>query len=207
MQTAERRILAEESELDEAELVRTARDGDTRAFERLYRRLAPAVYGLCLRLSKNAEEAQDCTQDTFVRAWRRLPEFRGECRLATWLHRIAVNEVLGRKRRHSMEQRHLAAVDNGKRYVQSDPATSQDLERAIAKLPNRAREIFVLHIVYGYGHEEVATMLGVTVGTCKTQTHRARKLLAAALPGMNGSVDAEATIDSTINTKAHERLE
>jgi RNA polymerase sigma-70 factor (ECF subfamily) len=206
MQTADRRTLTDELELDEADLVRSARNGDTRAFERLYRRLAPAVYGLCLRLSRNSEEAQDCTQDTFVRAWRRLAQFRGDCKLATWLHRIAVNEVLGRKRRHSMEQRHLAAVDGGKRYTQNDPATLQDLERAIAKLPERAREIFVLHAVYGYGHEEVAGMLGVTVGTCKTQTHRARKLLVAALPGMHRA-EVEDGADASMRAAAHESVE
>ena len=116
-----------------------------------------------------------------MRAWRRLAEFRGDSRLATWLHRIAVNEVLARKRKTSVEQRHLSAVDTAKRYTVNDAATMQDLERAIAKLPARAREVFVLHAVYGYAHEEVASMLAVTVGTSKTQLHRARKLLAALL--------------------------
>ena len=91
------------AELDEQTLLRAARTGDVRAFETLYRALTPGVYGLCLRLAHNAAEAQDCTQDTFVRAWQRLAEFRGESRFATWLHRIAVNEGLGRRRHAAVE--------------------------------------------------------------------------------------------------------
>jgi RNA polymerase sigma-70 factor (ECF subfamily) len=181
MPQAEYKTLQSATDLDEAGLVAAARGGDLQAFESLYRALSPTVYGLCLRIVRDPAEAQDCLQETFVRAWRRLAEFRGESRLATWLHRIAVNEALTRRRRAAMEQRHLSAVDAGKRYVTNDPATLQDVERAIAKLPERAREVFVLHAVYGYAHEEVASMLAVTVGTSKTQLHRARKLLAAML--------------------------
>jgi RNA polymerase sigma-70 factor, ECF subfamily len=172
-------------------LIAAARGGDVRAFESLYRALSPAVYGLCLRLVRDPAEAQDCLQETFVRAWRRLAEFRGDSRLATWLHRIAVNEALARKRKTSTEQRHLSAVDSGKRYATNDPATLQDVERAIAKLPERAREVFVLHAIYGYAHEEVASMLAVTVGTSKTQLHRSRKLLAAML-GFDAADDDDA---------------
>ena len=106
MQKAIVTSVAEAAEPEEAELVQSARDGDPRAFEHLYRRLAPSVYGLCLRVANNSAEAQDCTQDAFIRAWRQLAEFRGDSKFTTWLHRIAVNEVLGRKRRHAMEQRH-----------------------------------------------------------------------------------------------------
>jgi RNA polymerase sigma-70 factor, ECF subfamily len=184
-------------EPDEQALLRAARAGDVRAFETLYRMLAPSVYGLCLRLASNAAEAQDCTQDTFVRAWQRLAEFRGESRLGTWLHRIAVNEVLGRRRHAAVEHRHLTAVDPAKRYTLDDSATLQDLEQAIARLPDRAREVFVLRAVYGYTHEEIAGMLRVTVSTSKTQHHRARKLLIASLPGVCDA-DSDA-LDSASN--------
>ena len=172
------------TELDEARLIERASNGDTRAFENIYRRHAPSVYGLCLRLASSTAEAQDCTQETFIRAWHALASFRGQSRLATWLHRIAVNEVLGRKRRSSTEHRHLSAVDPGKRHTVDDSGTVRDLEQAITRLPERAREIFVLHAVYGYTHEEIAEMLSVTIATSKTQTHRARKLLVAALRDM-----------------------
>ena len=177
---------------DEQSLLRAARAGDVRAFEALYRALAPSVYGLCLRLARNAAEAQDCTQDTFVRAWQRLAEFRGDSRLGTWLHRIAVNEVLGRRRHAAVEHRHLSAVDPARRYTSDDSATFQDLEQAIARLPDRAREVFVLRAVYGYTHEEIGGMLGVTVSTSKTQHHRARKLLIAALPGVDDTAGSDA---------------
>jgi RNA polymerase sigma-70 factor (ECF subfamily) len=188
--------------LDERALLRDARAGDVRAFEALYRALAPGVYALCLRLARNAAEAQDCTQDTFVRAWQRLADFRGESRLGTWLHRIAVNEVLGRHRHAAVEHRHLSAVDPAKRYTLDDSATLRDLEQAIARLPDRAREVFVLRAVYGHTHEEIAGMLRVTVSTSKTQHHRARKLLIAALPGLGGAaedLDSDLPLDTASN--------
>jgi RNA polymerase sigma-70 factor (ECF subfamily) len=184
---------------EEPALLRAAQGGDVRAFEALYRILSPAVYGLCLRLARNAAEAQDCTQETFVRAWQRLEEFRGDSRLGTWLHRIAVNEVLGRRRHDAVEHRHLSAVDPSRRYTLDDSATSRDLEQAIARLPDRAREVFVLRAVYGYTHEEIGTMLGVSVSTSKTQHHRARKLLIAALPGVAAEPRDSATLDSASN--------
>ncbi|HUO67257.1 MAG TPA: sigma-70 family RNA polymerase sigma factor [Gammaproteobacteria bacterium] len=168
---------------DEHELLAAARRGDTRAFERLYRALAPSVYGFCLRLARDSAEAQDCVQETFVRAWQRLGDFRGESRIGTWLHRIALNEVLGRRRHRAVEYRHLATVDTSMRRSHDDSATMQDLEEAIARLPERAKDVFVLRAIYGYTHEEIASMLGVTEGTSKSQLHRARKLLIASLPG------------------------
>lgn len=173
-------------------LLADARRGDTQAFEALYRSLAPSVYGLCLRLTQNTAEAQDCTQETFIRGWRRLTEFRGESRLGTWLHRIAVNEVLGRRRRRAMEHRHLTALGFGARQVIDDPATLEDLERAIARLPERARMVFVLHSVYGHSHDEVAEMLDITPGTSKAQNFRARALLIEALPGSYDSAAGRA---------------
>jgi RNA polymerase sigma-70 factor (ECF subfamily) len=178
---------------DEHALLAAARRGDTRAFESLYRALAPSVYGFCLRLARDSAEAQDCVQDTFVRAWQRLGDFRGESRFGTWLHRIALNEVLGRRRHRAVEHRHLAAVDPHESRSLNDSATMQDLEDAIRRLPDRAREVFVLRAIYGYTHEEIASLLAVTEGTSKSQLHRARKLLIASLPGSYGddSLDAD----------------
>ena len=176
-------VLPPDARADESALLAAARRGDTRAFEGLYRALAPGVYGFCLRLARDAAEAQDCVQETFVRAWQRLGDFRGESRIGTWLHRIALNEVLGRRRHRAVEHRHLAAVDPGTRRSSADSATMQDLEEAIARLPDRARDVFVLRAIYGYTHDEIASLLGVTEGTSKSQLHRARKLLIASLPG------------------------
>jgi RNA polymerase sigma-70 factor (ECF subfamily) len=175
-------VLQPDALCDERALLAAARRGDTRAFEGLYRALAPRVYGFCLRLARDSTEAQDCVQETFVRAWQRLGDFRGESRIGTWLHRIALNEVLGRRRHRAVEHRHLATVDPSTHRSFDDSATMQDLEEAIARLPERARDVFVLRAIYGYTHEEIGSMLGVTEGTSKSQLHRARKLLIASLP-------------------------
>jgi RNA polymerase sigma-70 factor (ECF subfamily) len=168
----------------ERRLVGAARDGDKDSFERLYRAHAGRVYGLCLRLAGNAAEAQDCTQDTFIKAWQSLDSFRGDSRFGTWLHRIAVNQTLGRRRRRVMEVDKLEQVH--RKYLDRVPHAEseiEDLEQAIGQLPERARAVFVLQKVYGYTHEETAEMLDLKVGTCKAQVHRASKLLAALLRG------------------------
>ena len=184
-------VLRPDARRDEHTLLATARRGDTRAFEGLYRALAPSVYGFCLRLARDSTEAQDCVQETFVRAWQRLGDFRGESRIGTWLHRIALNEVLGRRRHRAVEHRHLATVDPSARRSFNDSATMQDLEEAITRLPERARDVFVLYAIYGYTHEEIGSMLGVNEGTSKSQLHRARKLLIASLPGGYADDSAE----------------
>lgn len=166
------------AERDDAQLVELARSGDECAFEALYRKHVAHVYGLCLRLAGNVAEAQDHTQETFVRAWQRLRQFRGDSALATWLHRIAVNEALGCKRKEARARRHLASVQGTAAGESVDAGVIGELERAIARLPARARSVFVLHHIYGYTHAEVADMLNIAVGTCKAQVHRAQKLLA-----------------------------
>lgn len=165
-------------------LVEAARAGDRSAFEQLYRAHVGRVYGLCLRLSGDPTEAQDCAQDTFVKAWRSLDSFRGNSRFGTWLHRIAVNHTLGRHRRQAMEIEKLKIVHR----EQPAPELHEDdrlagLEQAIMTLPERARAVFVLQKIYGYTHEQTADMLNIAVGTCKTQAHRAAKLLAETLRG------------------------
>jgi RNA polymerase sigma-70 factor (ECF subfamily) len=164
-------------------LIAAAVAGDTAAFESLYRRHAGRVYGLCLRLTQNRADAQDATQETFVSAWRQLATFRGDSGLATWLHRIALNQVLGRKRRAATEANRLEIVERESATSYASPELTDHLERAIAQLPQRAREVFVLQKVYGYTHEEVADLLNIAVGTCKAQVHRAGLLLMTILGG------------------------
>jgi RNA polymerase sigma-70 factor (ECF subfamily) len=165
-----------------AELVSRACRGDMGAFEDLYRQHVGRVYGLCLRMTGQPESAEDLTQDTFVNAWRSLPGYEGRSSFSTWLHRIAVNAVLARRR--SPQGRHeVSMTDEAGEQMDfeaergMDEATPIDVERAIAALPPGARDIVVLHGIYGYSHEEAAAMLGVAVGTCKAQLHRARHLM------------------------------
>jgi len=159
--------------------VRRARKGDRRAFEQLYRAHVGQVYGLCLRMTGQPAEAEDCAQEAFIQAWRKLAQFRGDAAFGTWLHRIAVNAVLARRRRMRPED----PLDDGAELgtAGENPADQRDLEAAVATLPEGARHVFVLLAVYGYTHEEAGQMLGVASGTCKAQLHRARRLLAERL--------------------------
>ncbi|TDJ33754.1 MAG: sigma-70 family RNA polymerase sigma factor [Gammaproteobacteria bacterium] len=166
----------------EQRVVDRARDGDMAAFEELYRRHAGRVYAVCLRLVRDPARAEDLSQEAFVRAWRGLKGFRGESRLSSWLHRIAVNVALRDLRRNS---RHETELDESAHAApgRSDNSARWDLERAIQSLPDRARTVFVLHDIEGYSHEEVGKLAGMATGTSKAQLHRARKLLRGSLAG------------------------
>lgn len=167
---------------DEQALVQRARKADTSAFEALYRQHVERVYGLCLRMTGNASEAEDCAQEAFIQAWTKLPRFRGESAFGTWLHRVAVNTVLGRMRKSRREQDRMRAVaaEPGAEPP-GDGSELEDLENALRELPSGARHVFVLHSVYGYSHDETGDMLGIAAGTSKAQLHRARRLLAQQL--------------------------
>jgi RNA polymerase sigma-70 factor (ECF subfamily) len=167
----------------EGALVQRACAGDSRAFERLYREHAGKVYGLCLRLTRDAHLAEDCTQDTFINAWKALPQFQTRSSLSTWLHRIAVNVSLGRRRKASPVMEPPAEDEQGPggAFLLETPLEVRELETAIGALPDGARDALVLHALYGYSHGEAAEMLGIAEGTCKAQLHRARKLLRERL--------------------------
>ena len=167
----------------EAALIARAKAGDTRAFEALYREHIDRVYGLCLRMTGNVGEAEDCAQEAFIQAWSKLGKFRGDSAFGTWMHRIAVNAVLGRIRKSKREQDRIQVVADTASSPASigDSGSLRDLSDAIDKLPEGARHVFVLNAVYGYSHEESSNMLGIAVGTSKAQLHRARRLLAQQL--------------------------
>ncbi len=169
--------------VDERALVAAAQAGDTRAFESLYRLHVDRVYGLCLRMTGNVSEAEDCTQEAFIRAWNKIAKFRGDSAFSTWMHRIGVNAVLGRMRKSKREQDRLQVVKDStpSSVAAVDSASLRDLSAAIDRLPQGARHVFVLSAVYGYSHEESSDMLGIAVGTSKAQLHRARRLLAQQL--------------------------
>lgn len=156
-----------------------AASGDASAFERLYRHHLPRIYCLVRRML-NDDDADEVTQDVFVRAWQKLGTFRGEAAFGTWLHRLAVNVILARRETLGIRR---------KRYLEGDamlevlptrkpgPELAMDFETAMGRLPDGAREVFVLHDVEGYRHEEIAEMLGLATGTSKSQLHRARLAL------------------------------
>src|SRR6516164_5906014 len=167
----------------EGALVQRARTGDKRAFERLYREHAGRVYGLCLRMTRDAQLAEDCTQDTFINAWRALGKFETRSSLSTWLHRIAVNVSLAKRRKSGRVESLPEDEEEGQacEWTLETPVEVQEIESAIGELPEGARDVLVLHALYGYSHLEAAQMLGIAEGTCKAQLHRARKLLRERL--------------------------
>lgn len=163
----------------DAEDVALATGGDARAFERLYRRHVPRVFGLARRMI-GPELAEEVTQDVFVRVWEKLGSFRGDAAFGTWLHRVAINVILGRRKKLGIRRERF--VDGEKVFVSlsTNPKKMEvavDFEAAVQFLPDGARQIFVLHDVEGYKHEEIADLLGISAGTSKSQLHRARMIL------------------------------
>ena len=159
-----------------------AASGDAHAFERLYRRHVNRVYNLVRRML--GEDAEDVTQEVLVRAWQKLGTFRGEAAFGTWLHRVAVNVILNRRTARGRWRRLFAEEPEGGIDLPgraTSPAHGLDFESAMARLSPGARQVFVLHDVEGYRHEEIAGMLGINVGTSKSQLHYARMALRKTL--------------------------
>jgi len=163
-----------------ADCVQQAASGDVRAFEELYTTHLPRVHSLVRRMT-GGKDADELTQDVFVRVWQKLGTFRGDSAFGTWLHRLAVNVVIERFRTEATRRQRL---HDGEEIFDTLPAPplrsgdlSMDFEAALEKLPDGAREIFVLHDVEGYKHHEIGDLLGISVGTSKAQLHRARMML------------------------------
>jgi RNA polymerase sigma-70 factor (ECF subfamily) len=159
--------------------VTLATNGDHAAFERLYRRHVARVNSLA-RWLLDPGDAEDAVQEVFIRVWQKLHTFAGQSAFGTWLHRVAVNLFL-RRRQSSSQDRRRQVLDEGLMLsatgVSERPDLKVALEGAVDKLPAGAREVFVLHDVEGYKHEEIAQMLDVDPGTSRSQLHRARLLL------------------------------
>ena len=165
--------------------MRRAQAGDLGAFEALYRAHVNRVYALSYRLSGNPDLAEELTQEVFVRAWRKLGSFRGESAFSTWLHPLTVNVALSERRARRRREARVTTTDDlgalERAGTRVPSGHSLDLERAMRMLPEGARDVFVLHDVYGYTHEEVGSLTGIAAGTSKAQLHRARMLLREAL--------------------------
>jgi len=181
-------------EMNEAQAIFRAQQGDAVAFERLYRLHCRRVYALCLRIVRDPSEAEDLTQEAFLLLFRKIASFRGDSAFSTWLHRITVNLVLMRRRKKSLAAVSLEAATEpdeeagGPRrdFGEPDPrmAGSLDrinLERALAQLPQGYKKMFVLHDVAGYEHGEIAEMMSCSVGNTKSQLHKARARLRELL--------------------------
>ncbi|MEN8158438.1 MAG: RNA polymerase sigma factor [Myxococcota bacterium] len=178
-----RGVPAPKADRSEAELLRCAVEGDTEAYEALYRTHVGRVHALCLRMARDPTEADDLTQETFIRVWQRLGSFRSESGFSTWLHRVAVNVVVSELRRRGRWRDRISGQDatDVPAPVAFSAGGDLDLERAITALPPRARLVFLLHDVEGWKHGEIAEQTGLAVGTSKAHLHRARQLLREEL--------------------------
>jgi len=175
--------------LSEAEAIDRAKNGDAEAFEALYGLHKRRVYSLCLRMVSNTSEAEDLTQEAFLQLYRKISTFRGESAFSTWLHRLSVNVVLMHLRKKSLPEVSLDEMlepvqeDAPKKDIGSPDTTLTgsidrvNLERAIEDLPPGYRIIFVLHDIEGYEHNEIAEMMGCSIGNSKSQLHKARMKL------------------------------
>ena len=163
---------------------RRAAHGDHEAFERLYRSHVGRVHALARRMV-GEDVAEDLTQEVFIRAWQKLGSFRGDAQFGTWLHRLAVNHLLTRRatlrRRETRTASGEGILERLTAPLRRSSAVALDLEVALGRLPDGARQVFVLYDVEGYGHEEIAEAMNISVGTSKSQLHRARMLLRGHL--------------------------
>jgi RNA polymerase sigma-70 factor, ECF subfamily len=176
------------SGLTEAQAIERAKQGDAEAFEFLYNLHKRRVYSLCLRMTANTAEAEDLAQEAFLQLFRKIGTFRGESAFSTWLHRMAVNVVLMHLRKKGLPVVSLEEATEGdddtpkKDFGADDPVLSGSVDRlrlqnAVDQLPPGYRSIFVLHDVEGYEHNEIATMVGCSIGNSKSQLHKARMKL------------------------------
>jgi len=174
----------------EADLIERAKHGDAQAFQALYDKHKRRVYSLCLRMTSNTAEAEDLTQEAFLQLFRKIATFRGESAFSTWLHRLSVNVVLMHLRKKSLPVVSLEETTQGsgdddipkKDFGAEDISLAGSIDRlrlqkAVDDLPPGYRTIFVLHDVEGYEHNEIATIVGCSIGNSKSQLHKARMKL------------------------------
>jgi RNA polymerase sigma-70 factor, ECF subfamily len=186
----------------EAELIERAKLGDAQAFQALYDKHKRRVYSLCLRMTANTAEAEDLTQEAFLQLYRKIATFRGESAFSTWLHRLSVNVVLMHLRKKNLPVVSLEETTQGgdedtpkKDFGADDLALAGSIDRlqlqkAVDDLPPGYRTIFVLHDVEGYEHNEIAAIVGCSIGNSKSQLHKARMKLRDLLK-MNRAEKAE----------------
>jgi len=177
------------SPLSEADAIDRAKQGDAEAFQALYEMHKRRVYSLCLRMTANTAEAEDLAQEAFLQLFRKIATFRGESAFSTWLHRLSVNVVLMHLRKKglpvvSLEETTQGGEEDSPRrdFGADDVALAGSIDRlqlqkAVESLPPGYRTIFVLHDVEGYEHNEIATMVGCSIGNSKSQLHKARMKL------------------------------
>lgn len=177
------------SSLSDYDLTQASASGDMIAFEEVYNRHHRRVYAICLRMLKSVSEAEDLTQDVFIQLHRKIGSFRGDSAFTTWLHRLTVNQVLMHFRKRTVKFERT--TEEGETPVQTVIGSEKPgkmpivdkiaIQNAVKQLPNGYRNVFILHDIEGFEHEEVARILGCSVGTSKSQLHKARLKLRKLL--------------------------
>lgn len=168
----------------EWDLIKAVQGGDKQAYNRLYQGYIGQVYGLCFRLTGEKMLAEDATQEVFIQLWRKIGNFKGDSKFSTWLHTVTSNITISyiRKQKGWLQKmfniEDYVAMNGGSGLPEAEESSSSvDIESYVARLPERARLVFVLHAIEGYRHEEIATMTNMAVGSSKAQFHRAKQLL------------------------------
>jgi RNA polymerase sigma-70 factor (ECF subfamily) len=183
-------VTAEPSQTaSDLELARAAAAGDAAAFEKLYEQHSRRVYSLCLRMVGNASQAEDLTQEVFLQLYRKIGLFRGDSAFTTWLHRMTVNQVLMHFRKRGVKLEHTSEEGDFTDVVETPLQSTRRisiidrlaLEKAIEQLPPGYRTVFTLHDIEGYEHEEISNQLDISIGTSKSQLHKARMRLRELL--------------------------
>ena len=168
----------------EWDLIKAVQGGDKQAYNRLYQEYIGQVYGLCLRLTGEKMLAEDAAQEVFIQLWRKIGNFKGDSKFSTWLHTVTSNITISyiRKQKGWLQKmfniEDYVAMNGGSGLPEAEESSSSvDIESYVARLPERARLVFVLHAIEGYRHEEIATITNMAVGSSKAQLHRAKQLL------------------------------
>jgi RNA polymerase sigma-70 factor, ECF subfamily len=183
-------VTAERSQsVSDLDLARAAAAGDAAAFESIYEQHHKRVYSLCFRMLGNASQAEDLTQEVFLQVFKKIGSFRGDSAFTTWLHRLTVNQVLMHFRKRGVKLEHTSEEGDFTNVVETPLQSTRRismvdrlaLEKAISELPPGYRTVFLLHDVEGYEHEEIARLLNVSIGTSKSQLHKARMRLRELL--------------------------
>ncbi len=168
----------------EQELIQRCLNGEILAYRELYEQHKNRLFNIAVRIHQNVQDAEDSLQEAYVKIFRALPDFKGDCKLATWIYRIVLNTCLSQVSRkkipidrfEQLEKEQLNFSGNAK-----DPMEAIILEQEIAQLPIGYRTVFMLYEVEGFAHQEIAEMLEITVGTSKSQLHKAKQMLQKRL--------------------------
>ncbi|HSB29269.1 MAG TPA: sigma-70 family RNA polymerase sigma factor [Pyrinomonadaceae bacterium] len=180
-------------------------EDDQQAFHELYRKYHERVYSICFRMTQNASESEDLTQDVFIRLFRTFGSFRGESAFTTWLYRLSVNLVLMHFRKRKRRQDRINEKGELSAYIvpgSQDPKRMRIVDRillseVIPKLPEGYRQAIILHDIQGLQHKEIAETRGTSVGTSKSQLHKGRAMLRELIAGPSPKVNGP-SVASTV---------